>query len=341
MPVEPQPGRQPGNREPVGPRRSRGHVAAAEGGDDPRRGAADDRQDERRGRLQREAAVGVEEGRGVEARSGGELGHGLLGGGGREAAGAAAVDEAQRRDLLHGGDDRGAPLADLRDGGALHAADPEVLQRLARGRVADSGDLTLVGHQPGQPEPGAAGDLGGQVAGRLRRPDRRPLRADLQRPAQRLVADVDVDRDLDPGGPAAERALDQVELHGVVDEQDRRGPGVLGGKAPDLCDPPPVDGGIGEQDVPMPGPGEHQRLGDREAEQAAEALIAGLDPLDHLAATDRLRRQPDRLARGALEHRVGVGRERIQVDESERRLDPLEDRLVAVVEVRPGHDWRG
>ena len=75
-------------------------------------------------------------------------------------------------------------------------------------------------------------------------------------------------------------------------------------------------------------------------ELALKAGTVGVDPLEHLAAAHRLRGDPDRLARGALEHRVGVAAERVEVGERERRLDPGEDRLVAVVELGVAHGER-
>ena len=72
-----------------------------------------------------EGAVGVEQRRAVEAGAGRDLGDGRLGSGSVQAAGAAAVDELQRREGPHGGDRGGAAAGELAGGGGLEQAHGE------------------------------------------------------------------------------------------------------------------------------------------------------------------------------------------------------------------------
>ena len=91
-----------------------------------------------------EAAVSVEQRRPDEPGAGRELGDGLVGGGGFERAGAAAVDDRQLGELADRGDDRRPPLGELGGGAALHRADQGTAHAAARRFVADAGDLALV-----------------------------------------------------------------------------------------------------------------------------------------------------------------------------------------------------
>ncbi len=175
----------------------------------------------------------VEQGRGVEARAGGELGDRSRRGGPRQAAGAAAVDELELGAASRTASTiRGRRRADVALGGGLHAADRGAAQRAAGNPVADAGDVALVGHHPGQPGAGPLGDLGRDPARRLGRPDRRALRADpSQLAADGPPAEVEVQADAHLGRAAADRRLDQVEVGRRVDHRHRCPRGVLGRQA--------------------------------------------------------------------------------------------------------------
>ena len=80
-----------------------------------------------------------------------------------------------------------------------------------------------------------------------------------------------------------------------------------------------IGGRVGDEDVLEPMPGEPQRLGQRERERAAEP-VAGEHALLQGAAAQRLAREPDRLGRGAAFQVGGVGPQRVEIDERERRL---------------------
>src|SRR6185436_15880795 len=95
---------------------ARGEVAAAQRGGDAGRWLAHDRQGEAGSRRQREAAVVIEEGGGVEARARCQLGDRGLRRRQLETAGAAAVDDRQLAELADRGDDRGAALGQLGGG---------------------------------------------------------------------------------------------------------------------------------------------------------------------------------------------------------------------------------
>ena len=143
-----------------------------------------------------------------------------------------------------------------------------------RGSVADAGDLALVGHQPDEPGAGPLVDLLGHPPRPRGIVDRRALRPDPRHaPAERPPAGVDVEADAHLRRPAADRALDQVEVRAVVDHQHRRARGRLGGEAGDLADRAAVDRRVGDDEVLEALAGELERLGDGEREHAAEAGI--------------------------------------------------------------------
>ena len=177
------------------------------------------------------------------------------GGGAGEAAGAAAVDELERAApgadrLANRRDDPRQARADVALGGRLHRADLGRAQRLAGDPVADPGDLSLIGHQPG--EPGARAILDLAAIRRARAASWTgerfgPIRA--TRPPSGHQPTIDVEADPDLRRPAADRALDQVEVGPVVDHQHRRALRRLGGEPRDLGDRAAVDRRVGDDEV--------------------------------------------------------------------------------------------
>ena len=320
--------RQPRSGQPGGVAAARGEVAAAERGRDPRRGLADDRQREPRRRGQREAAVVVEEGGGVEARPGGDLGDGVLGRGQLEAPGAAPVDDPELGELGDRGDDRSPPLGELGGRAPLHEPDRPAAQAPARRLVADAGDLALVGHQRGEVELRAPVDLLRQGDGLLDGVDRGALRPRLDPAAEGPPARIDVDADPDRSRPGAENRLDRVEVLDAVDHHDRRLAGVGGRAQRQLAEGAGVGGRVGEQQVLVAVLGEPERLRQGVGHQPGEALVGGEDPLEDGAAAHRLARDPDRLRPCPPQHLLRVRPHRIEVDERERRLHLGENLLV-------------
>ena len=75
---------------------------------------------------------------------GGQLGDRLVGRGGFERAGAAAVDELQRGQRADPADRLGAPLAQFRRRAGLHRPDERGAHRVPGRRVAEARDLALV-----------------------------------------------------------------------------------------------------------------------------------------------------------------------------------------------------
>src|SRR6476469_3777168 len=145
--VERQAGRQIGLRQPVLASGAGRDVAAAEQRHRVLAGAAHDRQREHRRRRLLERGVAVEQRRGVETGARCYLSDGILGGGGVQASGTAAVDQPDWDNLVHRGDDRSPPLGDLGRRRPLQCADRRALKRLAERPVADAGDVALVAHQ--------------------------------------------------------------------------------------------------------------------------------------------------------------------------------------------------
>ena len=121
--VERQPGRQVRAGQAARVARPRGDVAAAEHGDHAGARPADDRQREQGGRPAGERAVGVEQARLVQPGARADLGDRFLGRGGRDRAGAAAVDELDRSHRADRGDDRRPALSQLGRRPALHGPD--------------------------------------------------------------------------------------------------------------------------------------------------------------------------------------------------------------------------
>jgi hypothetical protein len=154
---------QPRPRQAIGAARARRRIAAAGAGDDARRGRARDRHREAGGGPAAERAVVVEQRRHVQAGAGRELGDARVGARALEAAGAAAVDEAQRvAGRGQRGDGRAAAFVDLGDRAALEQPDHRVLRALAGHLVHQAGDLALVAHQAVEPQRRMARDLRGQ-----------------------------------------------------------------------------------------------------------------------------------------------------------------------------------
>ena len=265
----------------------------------------------------------VEQDRRVEARAGGDLGHGALGGGQLDRAGPAAVHELELGHLRHGRDDLGPALAHVLQRRGLHLADRQVLDRLARDVVADAGDLPLVGHQPHELHPLPLVDLAGERRGLLAGPDRRALRPDLHEAAERPPRGVDVHRDPDRRDEGARGRLDHVEVLGAVHHHDRGIVGVLGGQAGEAGQAARVGGRVGEHQVALALLPEPERLGQREGQESLEASVQVEQPAHEGAAAHRLARDPDRLAGRALQHVGRVRPDGVQVDEGERGLDSL------------------
>ena len=289
---------------------------------------------EERRRARAERAVAVEQAGAVEAGAGGHLGDGGLGGRRLQAPAPTAVDERQRRDGAHGGDDRRAALGDLRDRRALHRAQPGAHQRVRR-PVADAGDVALVAHHAGELEARPRDDRAGECRRVVRRPQRRALRSDPHPPASELEARVEVQADAHRARPARRRrgGIDQVQVVGAVDHQHRRRRDV---ERAELCQRRALRGRVAEQQVVEPVLVQPQRLAQRERHEPEEAGTA-LRLAQQRPAAHRLARHPDRLARRAA-HEVGrVGPERVQVDDRERRLDIPERGLQALVRRVSGH----
>ena len=181
---QPQPGRQPRQRQAGRLGRPGGDPAAAEHGGDPRAGPAHHRQREERGRVRPPAPVRVEQRRPVQPGAGGDLGDRGVGGGRGDAAGAAAVDELQVGVLA----DRRRPPPRRRAAarGTSGAASRRIgapRSGLPGRRVAEAGDLRLVATSARPAgSPGRRADRGGQRAGLPRRVHRRAAHADVHRP---------------------------------------------------------------------------------------------------------------------------------------------------------------
>ena len=220
---------------------------------------------------------------------------------------AAAVDEAQRRDGPHRGDDRGAPArpapAPRRP---AWRAPPRRRAAGPGGRSPDPGDLRLVGHQAVDDE--AARERRPRQRGRRRgRAHRRAAGADRgpRPPSGRQPASTS--RHTRPPGGAASRWASQSAISVI-------------GRPAAAASARRVRGRIADHDVLDPVLVEPQRLGQREREHAAEARRRGRAPTS-AAAAHGLRGEAHRLPRRQPEQRRRVGVERVEVDDGERRLE--------------------
>ncbi len=228
---------------------------------------------------------------------------------------AAAVDELQVR---YDGPDRahhpGAPLGELPAGGGLHEPHGTGTQRPPGDRVADTRDVPLVRHDPGDLEPrppghrtGHVGDLGGGV-------QRRAPRSDAHPPAEHFQRGVQLQADPHDFATAAARLVDEPELCRVVDHHGHGGGELrIGGE---LGEPGAVGGGIGEQDVVEPAPRQPQGLGEGEGHDARETVL-GQDAFQKGPAAYGLAGDADRLAGGAADEIVRVRVEGVQVHDRE------------------------
>ncbi len=234
-------------------------------------------------------------------------------------AGTAAVDELQvRGHRPHRPDDRGSPLGQLPPGGGLHQPDRPRAQGPPGDRVPDSGDVSLVRHDPHQPEarppghgPRQLGELGGGVQRRTPGPDPDPAAEQLQRGVQ-LQADPD------HFTPAVPRRVDQIEVRRVVDHHgDGTGQLGIGGQ---LGEARPVRRRIGQQDVLEPRTREPQRLVQGERHDALEAVL-GQDAFQQGPAANRLAGDPHGLPSGTADQVVRVGVEGVQVHDRERGVE--------------------
>ena len=313
--------RQRGDREAQRVSGAGGQIAAAERGDDapPRPAHHGQRVERRRPRV--EGGVVVEQRGRVEARAGGDLGDDALRSRALDTAGSPAVDDQRAAaHALHRLDHRRSPLGDLGRRARLHPADGRAAQ--PRGRVvAHTRDLRLVAHDRRQFDARPARDLGGQRGGLLRRADRRARRADLHPPAQRPPREVDVQTHARGGRAVA----DEVEVLDGVDHEDRRALGLAQARQRAA-----VGRRIREEHVVEAVLAQPQRLAQREGHLAAPA-VAAQDLLLQRAAAHGLGGQAQRRARGAALQVGGVGPERVEVDEGERRVEALERGAVSLV----------
>ena len=154
--------------------------------------------------------------------------------------------------------------------------------------------------------------------------DGRALGADAHAAAERPPAGVDVDADAQrslaaSAGAPVERAVDQVELLDAVDHHAHAALRAFGGELGERAQRAPVGGRVGDEQVLGAVVGEPQGLGQGEGERAREPG-AGEDAFLQGAAADGLAREADRLGGGAADEVVGVGPQRVEVDERERRL---------------------
>ncbi len=178
--------------------------------------------------------------------------------------------------------------------------------------------MALVRHQPDQPEAGPAGDgpgqlgqLGGGAQRRAQGPDPDPAAEHAQRGVQ-LQTDPDL---LRAPGP---RRVDEFQLCVVVHHHGHGGgplrvPGQFReGRA--------VGRRIGQQDVLETGPRQPQRLREREGHDPGESGT-GQHPLQQGAAAHRFARHPDGLPGRTPDEVVGVGVERLQIDDGDRGVE--------------------
>ncbi len=185
-------------------------------------------------------------------------------------------------------------------------------------RVADTGHMTLVRHDPDDPETRPPRhrardlrDLGGGVQGRTAGTDPHPSAEQLQRGVQ-LQAH--------PHHFVAARAgrVDQVQLRGIVDHHGDGGRQLgIGGE---FGVRRAVRGGIRQQDVVEPGTGQPQRLGERERHDARET-VPGQGPFEQRTAAYGLAGDPDRFAPGPADQVVGVGVEGVQIHDRDRGVE--------------------
>ena len=185
--------------------------------------------------------------------------------------------------------------------------------RVAGRAVADAGDLRLVHQQSVQRESGPGDDRARQVRGLLRRVQRRALGADPHPAAERPPAGVDVDAHAHR--PAAVR--DQVELLAAVDHQ--RDP-VTRGALRKLPQRRAIHGRVRDHHVVGARLGQPQRLRQREREDPLESRAQRA--VGERPAADRLGRQPHRRSAARAAQQIGgVGVERVEVDDRERRIE--------------------
>ena len=220
----------------------------------------------KRRRPRREGPVAVEQHRAVQPRAGRDLGDGVLGRGALDAAGAAAVDELQRRDRRDRGDDLGPAVRPAR-GPTARCIRRTASPRSGRpgGRVLHAGDLRLVGHQPDQREaragrPPARASAAASSAGCARGSGGRRRAPGRRRPAARRRRRG---RPAAPAGaPGGTTAVDEVELVDRVDHQRHPGGRRLVGGQP--AQRRPVGRRVADDDVGadrVVAAGQPQRLG--------------------------------------------------------------------------------
>ena len=121
-----------------------------------------------------------------------------------------------------------------------------------------------------------------------------------------------------PGRAPPARPRDQVEVLAAVDHQrDRARAPARGQRAQRRA----VDGRVGDDDVVEPVPGQPQRLGQREGRGSRGSPAASARSIER-AAADGLRGEPDAACPPRAAQQVGgVGVERVEVDDRERRVE--------------------
>ncbi len=179
--------------------------------------------------------------------------------------------------------------------------------------------MALVAHDPDDAEAGPGADRTGEVREGGGIAQRRTPGADAYPAAEQVERGVEFEADADlvragavPGG------LDQLQLGGVVDH-DGDGGGQFG-VARELGEPGAVGGGVGQQHVLEPRPGQPDRLGEGVRHDPGETG-PGQDPFEERAAADGLAGDADRLAAGPADEIVGVGVERGEIDDGQGRVE--------------------
>ena len=317
----------------VGVAAARGEVAAAEQRSRRRRpGGARPAGEERR-RLERERAVVVEQGRRVEARAGGELGH--------RSRPRVRARLPVPPPLTNSSSATSRTAADDRRAGARGSRRSEraCMNRIAALRSGRPG----TGRRPRRSGPRRPSARRARCRGARSISARHPTRLLARRgpasasgrPSTRPPSGhqpTSMSRQTRTGAaPAADRRLDQVEVRAVVDHQHRRAVGFARRSSRATSrDRRPVDGRVGDDDVLEALLGEPQRLRQREREHPAEAGSRSRIRRSSAAAAHRLRRDPDRLARRPVEHRRPRSRHiASRSTNANGGLDVGEDRVVA------------
>ena len=290
---------------------------------------ADDLEGEEDRRLERHVAKVIEEVAVDEAGAGRDLGEPRLGARPSDAPRSPAVEERRVKRVREGAT---CPL-DVRPRAKLHRALRRAREGRAPVRVADARDVRLVPHHAEERDAFRPLDETRDPRYVLDGAERAPTHAEVKRGTERTVREIHLDEERDVRRRRARRFGEPRDMRLVIDDHRRaRARRVRLREQPRVG---PARRRVSEQEVALAPLGQVRRLGRVVRHEPAHRVAAAHRDVRHeLGATERLRRNAERLAVGlhGREQAIDVAIDGVQVDDCRGQARVSERALVTFVE---------